>query len=70
MIRTIEEIGKCICIRESMGTGGLEGYLKGDSYHYEKLKDDKGIYFRVFHQIIILIIMKLVVKIFLRNILR
>ena len=40
----------CLCVNEPMGSGGLEGYVRGEKYKCQRLeKDNKGNpYYRVF----------------------
>ena len=42
------EVGVCECHFEPRGDNGLEGYMRNNVYPYEKMKDDKGIYYRVY----------------------
>ena len=49
MPRELVEEGKCVCKLEPNCDHGLEGYNSGETYRYQKMKDSKGHYFRVWH---------------------
>jgi hypothetical protein len=40
--------GKCECVYEPRGDNGLEGFMLNTIYIFEKMKDKKGIYFRIY----------------------
>ena len=49
MESTIISEGMAVCILEPRGESGLEGYTKGDEYHFEKMKTERGAeYYRVY----------------------
>lgn len=40
--------GEVLCISEPRGQKGFEGYQRGETYRFKRMKDQRGIYFRIF----------------------
>ena len=37
----IEEQGECLCTLAPAGTAGLEGYVEGEKYQFQRMSHDK-----------------------------
>ena len=48
MTAVITDIGVAQCETEPRGKNGLEGYDRGDTYLFQRMKDSKGKYVRVY----------------------
>ncbi|MGU5794326.1 hypothetical protein ACV1DW_15955 [Aeromonas hydrophila] len=46
----IEEQGECLCTLAPAGTAGLEGYVEGEKYQFQRMSHDKHgkPYYRMF----------------------